>query len=940
MNNKLYLIDGMSLVFRAYHALFSSGLKTPTGEPSGAVFGFTNLITSLVEKENPQYIAVVFDTSHPTFRHELYPEYKANRSACPEDLVPQIPKIKNLLDLLNIPRMEMPGFEADDVIGTYSKLASDNGIEVACVTSDKDFYQLVNDKVKLYKPGKKGEDFEIIGLDGVAEKFGVEPKNVIDVLALIGDSSDNVPGVKGIGEKSAIPLVQNFGTLENIYDNIDKIDKASIKNKLIENKETAFLSKTLVTINTTITNDFQLDNFKFNKPDFKSLDSFFSSMGFNTIRSKWRNKGINAGVDYLGEKSISEQTNEEIATIQNIQDLNKEYVFVDNLEKLKLLVDELSKAEILSFDIETSSLDRDNCEIVGISLSAKENHAYYIAVHSHNNSEKTVDLFTVADSESKQQWENSIPQADAFALLKPLLENKTIGKCGQNVKFDMFILSRNGINVTPIVFDSMVASYIINPDEKHNMDDLAVKWLNYKPISISTLIGEKKSKQSSMRDINPAEISDYACEDADVALKLKNILEKEIEKNNLHDLAYKVEFPAIAALVKMESNGVSIDINALKELSMKIEKESKELTKKIYDEAGIEFNIDSPKQLGHILFEKMMLPTAKKTKTGFSTDVEVLTELALTYPIAEYILEYRSLVKLKSTYIDALPKLVNPKTGRIHTTFNQTVASTGRLSSTDPNLQNIPIRTDLGKEIRKAFVAGSEDFEIMSADYSQIELRIMASMCQDKIMIESFQNGVDIHAATASVLYNLDLKDVNSDHRRVAKTVNFGIMYGLGSFGLSQRLGLSRSESKQIIDNYFAKYPGIRKYMDETIEFTRLNGYAQTLMGRRRFFNDINSKNNNLKTAAERAAINLPIQGTASDMMKIAMVNIFEEMEKLKLKSKMLIQVHDEFVFEVHKSEKEIMKSLVSELMQNALPLNNVPVIAEVGFGSNWFEAH
>ncbi len=941
MNKKLYLIDGMSLVFRAYHALFTSGLKTPSGEPSGAVFGFTNLLTSLIEKENPEYIAVIFDTSEPTFRHKLYPDYKANRSACPEDLVPQIPKIKLLLDYLNLPRFELHGFEADDLIGTYSKLASNNGFEVACVTSDKDFYQLVNDKVKLYKPGKRGEDFEIIDIDGVAEKFGVKPAQVIDVLAIIGDTSDNVPGVKGIGDKTAIPLVQNFGSLENIYENIEKIEKPAVKNKLIENKDTAFLSKTLVTIDTNITNEFSIEKFKFNTPDYLNLDSFFASQGFNTIRTKWRNKGIKDNFDYLGERSIfSESIEIKTNEIETIKDLKKDYIFVDSIEKLHSAVQELEHSSILSFDIETSSLDRDNCEIVGISFSAIENKAFYIPVHSINYHQQEVDLFNFDQKQNEVQWENSLPQADVFEVIKPLLENEKIGKCGQNVKFDMYILSRNGIDVNPIIFDSMVASYLIDPDQKHNMDALSQKWLNYIPISISSLIGEKKSKQFSMRDINPAEISDYACEDADVALKLKNVLEKEIEKNNLVNLAYNIEFPAIAVLTKMERNGVAIDSNALAELSSKIEIQSAELKKNIFTEAGIEFNIDSPKQLGHILFEKLMLPTAKKTKTGFSTDVEVLSELALTYPIANFILEYRTLMKLKSTYIDALPKLVNPKTNRIHTTFNQTVASTGRLSSTDPNLQNIPVRTELGREIRRAFVSGNKDNLILSADYSQIELRIMASMCKDEKMIDSFKKGLDIHSTTASVLFGNEISDVNSDQRRIAKTVNFGIMYGLGSFGLSQRLAISRNEAKRIIDNYFAKYPGIKKYMDDTIHFTQQNGFAQTLMGRRRFFTDINSKNNNLKTAAERAAINMPIQGTASDMMKIAMVNIDREMTKLKMKSKMLIQVHDEFVFEVDRNEIDEMKQLVTELMQSALPLGEVPVVAEVGIGENWFEAH
>ena len=578
-----------------------------------------------------------------------------------------------------------------------------------------------------------------------------------------------------------------------------------------------------------------------------------------------------------------------------------------------------------------------------MAFAINEGEAYYIPTDGlstgDKKSSKNSSLFD--ESEATKVWDSMLPFAEVVEAIKPVLENKNIGKCGQNLKFDAYIMNRFGIDLSPIVFDSMVASYILDPDSKHNMDDLSKKWLNYAPVSISTLIGEKKSKQISMREVDPKSISDYACEDADVALKLKNILEKELAKEpKLHALAKDIEFPVIEVLRRMETAGVAINKAALAELSSRISIETKNLTAKIYEEAGIDFNIDSPKQLGHILFEKLMIPPVKKTKTGYSTDVQVLTQLAEIYPIAEYILDYRTIVKLKSTYIDALPKLINPETGRIHTTYNQTVASTGRLSSTDPNLQNIPIRTEMGKEVRRAFIPQDKNNIILSADYSQIELRIMAYICNDDKLIGAFKEGLDIHAATAAVLFDKDLEAVNQDDRRIAKTVNFGIMYGLGSFGLSQRIGIGRKEAKEIIDNYFEKYAGIKKYMDMTIQSCRETGYAETLCGRRRYFKDINSSNHNLRTAAERGAINMPIQGTASDMMKIAMINIDRLMREQKLKSRMMLQVHDELVFEAIPEELDILKSLVVEEMQNALKLGDVPAIVDTGTGADWYEAH
>lgn len=937
---KLWLIDGMSVVFRAYHAMLRSGLKSPGGMPSGAVFGFTNILTSLLEREDPEMLAVVFDRHEPTFRHEMYPEYKANRDEFPEELVPQLEKIKELLDLLSIPLTELAGYEADDLIGTLSREAEQKGHEVICVTSDKDFYQLVTEKTNLYKPSGKGGEFDVVDIEGVAKKFGVQPKQVIDVLALIGDSSDNIPGVKGIGEKTAIPLIQEYGNLENLYENLEKIEKKAVRSKLDKDRDIAFLSKELVTIKLDVPHEFDLENCKRKDPNFASLDKFFADIGFRQLRLRWRERAQKK----LDESEFLRLKEETRAVSETIENSTNDYRLVDSEEKLDKMIAELSGVELLAFDIETDSLDRLSCEIVGIAFAAEEKKAYYVPVENFESEsgrqDAQGDLFSEKKIEGKPKWKSSLPMKETLEKLLQLLENEKIGKCGQNIKFDTYILKRFGVEVKPLVFDSMIASYLLDPQGRHNLDALAKSRLNYEPVPITKLIGEKKSKQISMSELDPAEIRNYACEDADITLRLRNILYEELKKENMLKLANEMEFPLIEVLTHMEYNGVAIDKDALHSLSRQITMQSSDLKKKIFDEAGLEFNIDSPKQLGHVLFEKLMIPPLKKTKTGYSTDIRVLNQLAETYPIANYIIEYRQLEKLRSTYADNLPKIINPLTGRIHTSFNQTVTSTGRLSSTDPNLQNIPIRTTLGKEIRKAFVPGKDGRVIFSADYSQIELRIMAYICGDKHLIDGFKKGHDIHSATAAILFEKDIADVTSDDRRAAKTVNFGIMYGLGSFGLSQRLGIGRHESKEIIDNYFEKYPGIRSYIDMTVEKAREKGYAETLAGRRRYFPDIDSKNHNLRQAAERAAINMPIQGTASDMMKIAMINIHREMAEQNLKSMMIIQVHDELVFETVEEELKKLKQLVIAKMEAALDLGDVPVVVDTGVGKNWFDAH
>ncbi len=919
--NKLYLIDGMSLVFRAYHAMFKSGLSSPDGMPTGAIFGFTNIITKLLDSENPENIVVVFDTSAPTFRDTIYDQYKANRAEFPEDLAPQLLKIKELLKHLNIPQYELDGFEADDIIGTLAKNASKENIKTFCLTSDKDFMQLVDENIKLLRPTSKSEDLQLIDYDEVREKFGVTPEQVIDVQALIGDSVDNIPGVKGIGEKTAFPLIQEYGSLEGLYDNLEKITKKAVKTKLETDKEMAFLSKKLVTIKIDCPIDFKLEDALLKEADFHSLDKFFQEVGFTTLRRKWQ------------EKALKSETNiefKEDITIQEFNDDKVNYKLIVNEVDLDNLLEKLNKAKEISFDLETDSLNTMTCEIVGIALSIKENEAYYIGL----SSDQKEDLFS-------EKIEVDTLAIDLVAKkLKPILENKNINKIGQNSKFDSLILRRHDIIVSPISFDTMLASYVLNPDDKHNMDDLSLKWLNYKPVKITSLIGENKKTQITMKELTPQEIKDYACEDADITLKLKNKLEKEIEKEGMHKLAYDIEFPMVEVLTEMEFNGIKIDKNELKIIEIELTKEADRIKAEIFDETGLEFNLDSPKQLGDVLFEKMGLPVIKKTKTGYSTDNQVLTELSQSFDIAKKIVEYRSLTKLNSTYVTALPKLINKKTGRLHSTFNQTVASTGRLSSTNPNLQNIPIKTDFGKEIRKSFIPKNNDYVIFSADYSQIELRIMAYFSNDSHLIDAFKNGVDIHSATSSKLFNKKLEDVTSDDRRVAKTVNFGIMYGLGTYGLSQRLGISRAKAKEIIENYFESYPGIKSFMDNTIESTKEKLYTETLCGRRRYFKNINHSNHNIRSQDERAAINLPIQGTASDMIKLAMIAIHKALQEIKIDAKMILQIHDELLFEVHKKDLNKLTELVVELMQDSLKLGEVPVLVETGFGENWYLAH
>ncbi len=915
----------MSVVYRSYYAMANSKLTNPKGEPSGALSGFANQLDTLIRSKKPEYIAVVFDVREPTFRHIMYPEYKANRAVFPEEMEIQMPKIKNIIDLLGIPQLEKSGYEADDIIGTLAKKMANEETTVFCLTADKDYYQLVDDNIFLLKSDNANYEPTFVDTEYVINKTGVHPDHIIDLMALIGDASDNIPGVKGVGPKTGLPLIQKYETIENLYNHLDEIEKDSLRQKLIENKEVAMLSKELVTIETDVEMDVTIDSLRIKEPDYPRLDAFLKSEGMERLRLRWFEKWKKASKD-------SPQEQEEEVCFDCHSEDKVDYRLIDEENQLQELVKYLAGFNEFAFDLETSSLDTYNCDVVGISISAESKKAFYIAVESEEVI--MLDLFTQAAKFK------GIPKATIIKYLKPILENNIIGKYGQNIKFDAGILRRWDIYTKPLIFDSMLASYLLNPDDRHNMDDLSRKWLNYSPIPITELIGDKKKDQMSMKDVDPIKIKNYACEDADVALQLKQKLEIELKTNNLESLANDIEFPLVNVLINMESTGVAIDSSALKELSKKLENEAAELRKQIFMEAGTEFNIDSPKQLSEVLYEKMLIPTTKKTKTGFSTDVSVLNLLAHDYKIADYLLEYRSLQKLKSTYIDVLPTLIHQKTGRIHTTYNQAIAGTGRLTSTDPNLQNIPIKTPLGKEIRRAFIPQNPDDFIFAADYSQIELRIMAFICKDEKMIKSFNDGIDIHTATAATLYEKSPDEVTKDERRDAKTVNFGIMYGLGSFGLSQRLSINRNRSKEMIDNYFEKYPKIKNYMDDTIKFTQEHGFAETLFGRRRYFTDINSKNFNLRSAAERAAINMPIQGSAADMMKVAMIRINNEMRKMKFESRMILQVHDELVFEAKQSELEDLKELVVRNMSEALYLGDVPVIVETGLGKNWYESH
>ncbi len=923
---KFVIIDAMSLAYKGYYAFITRPLYTSKGEPTSAVYGFLSQLFKILEDTKPDYVAIAFDSKEKTFRHEKFENYKSSREEMPEEMIPQIARIKEIIEAFNIPIYILPGYEADDLIGTAVKKASGAGLIAYAITPDKDYIQLLSDNVKIIKPGKSTDEIVIFDEKKVEKEYGIKSSQMIDYLALVGDSSDDIPGVAGIGPKTATPLIQKYGSVEKIYENLDKIEKQSIVKKLIENKENAFLSKELATIKTDVPFNFNLEEAKFTKPDFNKLMKIFGELEFRSFADKLKKI-------YTDESAEMERL-EDGAIMPSPKDYSSfdktkiSYRLISTEEDAVKLAEKLSNAEIFVFDTETDSLDILNVNLAGVSFSLKPNEAWFVAVNPERTKEE---LFT-------SELTDRLPIKKFIEIFKPVLENEKIKKVCQNGKYDIAVMRTYGIEVKNFYFDTMLASYVIDPDQKHGMDELSAKYLKYKPIPLIELIGSKKTPEKIFEvDLN--KLAEYSCEDADITFRLYKILDEILKKEKLEKVAYEIEFPLVPVLEDMERTGVKIDVDSLKEFSKELEIKLELISKEIYAYSEEEFNINSTQQLQKVLFEKLKLPQTSKTKTGYSTDAKSLESLRGAHPVIDLILEYRQIAKLKSTYTDALPTLINPKTGKIHTTYNQTVVSTGRLSSNDPNLQNIPIRTELGKEIRKAFIPSNKDNIILSADYSQIELRIMASISGDENLIAAFEKGEDIHRRTAAMVFKVDPDDVTPDMRRKAKEVNFGILYGLGPFGLKNRLGISQSHAKEIFDNYFNSFTKVKKFMDESIEKARQKGYAETLTGRRRYLKNINSKNRTIRQFEERVAINMPIQGTAADMIKLAMIKIFNELNMRKSKTKMILQVHDELVFDMPQKELRELKPVIKNLMETAMPLN-VPIVVDIGTGSNWLDAH
>jgi len=953
---KLFLLDAMALIYRAYYAFKNNPRVSSKGVNTSAVFGFANTLFDVLRKEKPTHIGVAFDTIAPTVRHEGYEFYKSHREETPEDIISSLPLIHELLHAFNIPVLFVDGFEADDVIGTLAKRAEAEGFITYMMTSDKDFGQLVSATTLVYKPGKFGGEVEILGVKEVCEKFGISnPLQVIDMLGLWGDASDNIPGIPGVGEVTARKLLAEFGSVENLVEHPEKVANEKLRQKVIEFKDQALMSKSLATIILDVPLPFEPSKLLVEPPDEQRLKRLFDELEFRALGErvfKWA-EGLNKNEyritnnefrisnetetvakppdlfsDLESPAEPSETTPKDISlphylatslpVLSTISDTPHTYVLVTTPEDRRSLIRSLKESKTFCFDTETTGIDPNNSELVGMSFSVNPHEAWYIPLpENYHEAEMIVQEF------------------------REVLEDQAIEKVGQNMKFDIAILKWYDVNVKTPMFDTMLAHYLIQPDMRHNMDLLSEIYLKYKPVSIETLIGKKGSGQLSMRTVDIETVKEYAAEDADVTLQLKNVFEPMLAESDTRKLFDEIEIPLIPVLASMEKEGVRIDSGVLNEYSGELEKEVAKIQEEIFGLAGTTFNISSPKQLGDILYERLKIvekPKQTKTKQN-STSEDVLAKLEAKHPIISKILEYRSLTKLKSTYVDVLPGLVSPRDNRIHTSYNQAVAATGRLSSNNPNLQNIPIRTEKGREIRKAFVPRNENYTLLSADYSQIELRIIASMSGDKNMIAAFKNGEDIHQATAAKIYATEPSAVTKDMRRNAKMVNFGIIYGISSFGLSERSGMSRKEASDVIKQYFEQYPGIREYMDNTIAFARANGYVETLMKRRRYLRDINSGNANVRGFAERNAINAPVQGTAADMIKIAMIRIFDEIEKLKLRSRMILQVHDELVFDVHLPEVDDVKKIVAEGMKNAMHLD-VPVEIDMNTGENWLLAH
>ena len=923
-SKNLFLLDAYALIYRGYYAFIKNPRINSKGTDTSAILGFMNSLFEIIRTQNPDYLAVAFDKGGSLTRSEMFEEYKSNRDKTPEPILVAIPYIKKILGGMKIPILEKEGFEADDIIGTVAKDAEENNFKVYMVTPDKDFAQLVSNNIFLCKPARMGNSMEIWGVDEVKDKFEVQsPDQVIDYLGMMGDSVDNIPGLPGVGDKTAKKFIKQYGSLENLLQNAHEVT-GKLGEKIIENKELGVLSKKLAKIILDVPIDYNLDQFKLSDPDKDIVLKVFDELEFRRIKetffkifgtnsSQLEEKGVEVVQGDLFSETYDLDSNKE-----NLDDSKPIYQIIESFEELKLLVEKMMEQEIVAFDTETEGLNALETSIVGISFSWRKGVGYYLPIKNN-----------------KSVYEKS------FEILRPFFESTKIIKVGHNIKFDIQVLLKYNVKVSSPIYDTMVAHYLINPDMRHNLDTLSESYLNYSPISIESLIGKKGKNQISMRDVSIDKIKNYASEDADITLQLKGIFDKEIEVNNLSKIFYDIEIPMINVLSEMEAEGIKIDTSYLKKLDKEFEDDLEKLKKEIFKKCGEEFNLNSPKQLGEILFDKLKLVSKpKKTKTGqYSTSEEVLSSLANDHRIIENILEWRSLDKLQNTYVKSLPNEVSNLTNRIHSSFNQTVTATGRLSSNNPNLQNIPIRTDNGQKIRKAFIPRNNDYIIMAADYSQIELRVIASMSNEENMIDAFVNNQDIHTITASKIYNVDPENVSREQRGNAKTVNFGIIYGVSAFGLSQQTDLNRSESKQMIDNYFLNYPGLKKYMSDQIDFARNNGYVETIMGRRRYLQNINSQNNMLRSGAERNAINAPVQGSAADIIKIAMININSEFKKQSLKSKMLLQVHDELVFDVHNSEKDMIQDIVKTTMESAVKLK-VPLKIDLEFGKNWLEAH
>lgn len=948
--HKLFLLDAMALIYRAHFAFIKAPRITSKGLNTSAVFGFTNTLLEVLQKEKPTHIGVAFDTSAPTFRHIQYEAYKAQRQAQPEDITVAIPLVKRLLEAMCIPVLVLDGFEADDIIGTIAKEASREGFEVFMMTPDKDYGQLVEEHVYMYKPAFLGKGAEKLGIPEILERWQIQRiDQVIDILGLMGDAVDNIPGIPGVGEKTAQKLIAEYDTIENLLAHADEI-KGKLGEKIREHGDKAILSKHLATIDVKVPVPFDAEDLTVCAPNTEKIISLFDELEFKTLRQrvlgvtqtetttstpKIKAAEKKGQLDLFGNPDeelgkqpaqISESLSDVEGSLEEgllipkrtIADTPHRYHTVDTPELMKSLAHYLSIQEAFCFDTETTSLDTIDAELVGLSFSYLPGEAFYIPVPP----DKTI---------AQEILEN----------FRSVFENEAIEKIGQNIKYDLLVLKNYNIEVRGTLSDTMLAHYLLEPDKRHGMDILAESFLNYAPVSITSLIGKKGVKQGNMRDVAIPEITQYAGEDADITLRLNTIFKERLPKVNAEKLFRTVEMPLLKVLASMESSGVRIDSNALAEMSAVLEGDLRKTESEIFTIAGTAFNIGSPKQLGEILFDKMQLiAKPKKTKTGqYATGEEILSELENDHEIARKILDYRELQKLKSTYVDALPLLVSPRTGRIHTSYNQAVAATGRLSSTNPNLQNIPIRTPRGREIRKAFVPDNDDFQILSADYSQIELRIMAAFSEDASMIEAFNQGRDIHATTASKVFKVPLEEVTSDMRRKSKMVNFGIIYGISAFGLSQRLSIPRGEAAGIIQSYFEEFPAVKEYMDRVINQARENEYVETILGRRRYVPDINSRNQTNRGYAERNAINAPIQGSAADMIKVAMINIHDFIQNEKLKSRMILQVHDELVFDAYRDEIPLLKEKVDELMRLAIPLP-VKMDTGIGIGANWLEAH